>query len=69
MAYIRKGWGADIGNDFARMAEDTPITLAPTEFAKPGYVIGYIAGNPKHSLGFMRAARVRVHVQKQAIVE
>jgi len=69
MSYIKAGWGYDVGYDFNRTAVDTPIELAPTEYAKPGNVIGYIAGDPKHRYGFMRSARVRVHVPKQAIGE
>jgi hypothetical protein len=65
--YIKAGWGFDVGQDFSRVAVDTPITLAPTEYAKPGNVIGYIAGSPASKLGFMRAPRVRVHVRRDAI--
>jgi len=67
--FIKKGWGFNVDYDFARAAENTPIELAPTEYAKPGHVIGYIAGNPASSLGFLRRARVRVHVRKDALGE
>ena len=61
--YIPAGTGFDVGANFARARTDTPITLEPREYAKPGYVIGYIAGDKASALGFMRADRVRVHVQ------
>lgn len=48
---------------------DTPISLAPNGCAKPGNVIGYIAGDPASNLGFMRTPRVRVHVRRAAIGE
>jgi hypothetical protein len=67
MAYIMAGWGYDVGNDFARATRNTPIELAPTEYAKPGCAVGYIAGDPDSHLGFLRRARVRVHVLKRAI--
>ncbi len=69
MTFIRKGWGFHVGQDFARATRDTPIELAPDEYAERGSVIGYIEGDPKHSLGFMRHKRVRVHVQRQALIE
>ena len=69
MTYIKAGYGFDVGQDFDRVTVDTPIDLAPSEFAKPGNVIGYIAGNPTSKLGFMRAPRVRVHVRRSAIGE
>lgn len=69
MAHILAGWGFDVGQNFARASENTPIELAPKEYARAGCVIGYIAGNPESRLGFMRSARVRVHVQKRAIAE
>ena len=67
MTHIKAGWGFNVGNDFARAKVDTPIELAPNEYAKPGNVIGYIAGDPDSPLGFMRSARVRVHVQRVAL--
>jgi hypothetical protein len=69
MTYIKAGNGFDIGQNFARATENTPIKLAPGEYAKPGNVIGYIAGNPASHLGFMRAPLVRVHVRRSAIGE
>ena len=65
--FIRKGYGFDVQGNFARARADTPIELAPSEYAKPGCIIGYIAGDPAHQFGFMRSTRVRVHVQKVAI--
>ena len=68
MAHIIKGWGFTVGGDFARAAADTPVRLAPSEHAKPGHVIGYIAGNPKSGLSFLRTMpEVRVHVLRQAL--
>lgn len=69
MTYIKKGYGFDVDANFARAKEDTPIELSPAEHAKSGHVIGYIKGDPKSSLEFMRAARVRVHVRKDALGE
>lgn len=66
-AYIKAGFGFTVCQDFARAAADTPITLAPNEYAKPGHVIGYIAGNPQSPLAFLRPTRVRVHVRKDGI--
>jgi hypothetical protein len=68
--FIKAGCGFNAGpsmQDFARAAADTPLELAPKEYARPGHVIGYIAGNPASSLGFLRPARVRVHVRKDLI--
>lgn len=67
MTHIIKGWGFDVGQDFARAVEDTPIEIDESAYAKPGHVVGYIAGNPKSTLGFLRHPKVRVHVQKQAL--
>ena len=68
--YIRQGYGVTVGQcDFYRVGTDTPITLAPAEYAERGHVIGYIAGDPKHLLGFMRPARVRVHVRRDCVAE
>jgi len=66
-SYIRAGFGFHVGQDFDRVTHDTPIELAPKEFALPGKVIGYIAGDPASRLAFMRSARVRVHVVKSAL--
>jgi hypothetical protein len=65
--YIKAGNGFDVGQDFNRVMVDTPITLAPGEYAKPGNVIGYIAGDPTSNLGSMRTPRV--HVRRTAIGE
>ena len=35
------GYGADIDANFWRAKEDTPVYLAPEEYAKPGHVIAY----------------------------
>ena len=66
-SYIREGCGFHVGQDFDRVTCDTPIELAPKEFALPGHVIGYIAGDPASRLCFMRAPRIRVHVRKSAL--
>ncbi len=66
-AYIRKGWGFNVDLDFARATEDTPIELDDAQFGDPNRVVWYIAGNPDHSLTFMRAPRIRVFVDKRAI--
>jgi hypothetical protein len=67
--FIKSGHGFAIGQNFSRAIEDTAITLSPSEYAKPGHVIGYIAGNPDHPLGFMRHAQVRVHVRRDCLTE
>jgi hypothetical protein len=66
-AYIRAGWGFTVGNDFARAKVDTPIEVDPKEYALPRHVVGYIAGDPNHALGFMRYKLVRVHVSVDAL--
>ena len=66
--YLKAGYGFDVGFDFARAERDEPIELAPSEYAKPGCIIGYIAGRKDHPLGFMRADRVRVHCRRQDII-
>jgi len=67
--FIKAGYGFTVGQNFARAVCDTPIELAPTEYARPGHVIGYISGNPASSLGFMRAARIRVNLRKDALTD
>jgi hypothetical protein len=70
--YIKSGWGFDVGQNFARATVDTPIEIAPQEYAKPGHVIGYLAENPASSLGFLKYGhngKVRVHVRKDSIGE
>jgi len=71
--FLLPGHGFDVGQNFARAPKDTetPIELSPTEYAKPGHVIGYIAENPNSSLGFLKygtKGRVRVHCLQSAIV-
>ena len=66
---IKKGWGFDVDVNFARATGDLPIELAPGEPTKPGYVAGYIAGNPGHALTFLRPDRILVHVQARAVQE
>jgi len=70
--YIKAGWGFNVQQDFARAKVDTPIELAPSEYAKPGHVIGYIAEDAKSSLGFLRygsKGKVRVHARLDSIGE
>lgn len=63
-----EGWGFDVGANFARATKNTPIRLAPCEYAKPGHVIGYIAPDPTSSLGFLRnGSEIRIHVPTRAI--
>lgn len=70
MKAISKGTGFTVQMDFARAREDTPILeIASNEYARPGHVIAYIAGDPQHTLGFMRSKRVRCHVREQDIIE
>ena len=69
MTYIKKGYGYSVGQDFNRAVVDTPIDLALDEHALPHHVIGYIAGDSKHPLGFMRAKRVRVHVRRDCLTD
>lgn len=65
--FIKEGWGFDVGPNFARTKERTPIELAPTERAMPGHVTGYIKGDQTSPLSFMRGERIRVHVLAGAI--
>jgi len=66
--FIKAGFGYHVGQDFNRVGSThIAIELAPKEYAAPGCVIGYIAGDPASPLGFMRTARVRVHVRKNAL--
>ena len=69
MTIIKARYGFHVGQDFARLSVDTPIELAPLEYAKPGHVIGYIQGNKNSSLGFLRTDRVRVHVSRDCLSE
>jgi hypothetical protein len=66
-AYIKAGYGYQVGQDLNRAAADTPIGISVLERGRPGYLIGYIAGDPSHPLAFMRSKRVRVHVPRFAI--
>jgi hypothetical protein len=65
-AYIMKGFGFNVGYDFARADQDIPIEI-DGEDARTVY--GYIAGNPGSALGFMRAPRVRVRVDRRCIAK
>ncbi len=73
-AFIRKGWGFGVSQDFARTTKDTPIEISD-EYAKPGFVIGYIPADPQSTLGFLRfgatfgetKGKVRVHVTQDAL--
>ena len=67
--YIAAGNGFNVGQDFDRVMVDTLIVIDTKAYPKPGHVIGEIAGDPNSSRGFMRRAKVRVHVRKGAIVE
>lgn len=72
---IGKGWGFDVGQDFARAAADLPCMLAPGEYARGGCAIAYILPDPASRLGFLRfgagcgprAGLVRVHVPERAL--
>ena len=66
MTYIKTGHGFNVGQDFARAKEDTPIEI---DCERAGYVYGYIAGDPSSSLGFMRHDRIRVQVRKDCTIE
>lgn len=72
MKILKKGYGFEVGQNFARATQDTPITLVPSEYAKPGCVIGYIAENPSSSLGFLKYGhdgKIRVHTLAGAIAD
>lgn len=64
MAYIKEGWGFNVGQDFARAVIDTPLDITHT---RGQYVYGTIAGNPDSKLGFLRPDRVYVTVQARAV--
>lgn len=64
MPYIKRGFGFTVGYDFARAVEDTPIEL-DAGGSHPRVVYGWIAGNPDSKLGFMRAPRIRVAVDRR----
>jgi hypothetical protein len=64
-AYIMKGFGFNVGYDFARADQDIPIEIDGSDART---VYGYIAGNPESTLGFLRApARVRVRVDRRCV--
>lgn len=67
--YLLAGNGFDVGQDFGRAEADTLIEVDAKAYARPGYVIGTIAGDPASRRGFMRRERVRIHCRKSAIVE
>ena len=64
MTYIKKGYGFDVGQNFARAVEDTPIEIDTVQGC---WIYGYIAGNPQSSLAFMRAPRIRVRVRNDCL--
>jgi hypothetical protein len=64
MTYIMKGYGFNVGNDFARADRDIPIEIAGSDART---VYGYIAGNPQSTLGFMRTPRIFVRVDRSCI--
>ena len=68
---IAKGYGFNIGYDFARAPHDIEIELAPSEYAKPGHVIGYIKPLVGSLLPVLDRPvdKLRVHVLKQALIE
>lgn len=78
---LRKGYGFDVGMDFARAKADTPAVIALNEYAKPGHYIAYIPEDPQSSLGFLRRGarlqmnesdprfgKVRIHTRQDAFV-
>jgi hypothetical protein len=64
MTHIMKGFGFNVGYDFTRADQDIPIEIDSEDIRT---VYGYIAGNPQSTLGFMRAPRVRVRVDRRCI--
>jgi hypothetical protein len=68
--HIKQGFGFHVGYDFARAADDTAIEIDAGAFPQKGYVLGWIKGNPKSALGFLRGGRdgrVRVCVRKDGL--
>lgn len=59
---IPAGTGFNVGVNFARARTDTVLVVDPDAYALPGVIVGHIEGDPASPLGFMRAARVRVHI-------
>jgi hypothetical protein len=66
MAYIKQGYGFNVGQDFARAAKDMPIEI---RVRQGGFTYGTIAGNPESILGFMRMPTVSVKVPNSGIAE
>ena len=69
--YIRVNRGFHVGQDLGRVSRDTPITLAPDEYARDGHVIGYIPAMTERPEAFLRIGNrhglIRVHVAKDCI--
>ncbi len=64
MDFIKAGYGYHVQQDFNRASVDTPITI----IERCGFeVIGYINGDYKHRLGFMRYEEIKVRTTAQAI--
>lgn len=61
---IKAGTGVDVGYDFTRLMEDTPLEITESRGI---YYYGYVAGRKDHPRGFMRSDRVQVRVQKQYV--
>ena len=66
MHILKAGFGVNVGYDFARLNEDTPFEI-DEKATRGSHVYGWIAGNPNHKLGFMRAKRIRVQTIMQAL--
>ncbi len=62
--YIKKGYGFNVNQDFARATEDTPIEVTAVQGC---WIYGYIAGNPQSSLGFMRQPRIHIRVRNDCL--
>lgn len=69
MTIIKAGTGVNIGQDFTRLMVDTPIDIDAKAYSRPLEAHGWIAGDPGSHLGFMRAPRVRVTVQRRFLAE
>ncbi len=69
MVFIKAGTGINVGNDFTRLTEDTPIEIDTKAYKRRSFdVVGTIAGQPDSKLGFMRSARVRVLTELKYLV-
>lgn len=68
---IAKGYGFNVGADFARAPHDLEIELAPNEYAKPNCVIGYIKPLTGSKLPVLdrNCDKLRVHVSKSALID